>query len=579
MAESKFDVVIVGAGLAGGCLARQLRLRMPELSVAVIDKKTEFDYWVGESTIEMWEYYAAKVLNLGPYLEKHHYLKNGLRFFFDTPEKDLSMKQMSEVGRKWYFALNSHQIDRATIDRDLCAMNREMGVDVRLGVTVQSLTIDAKDGHLLKTTDGDIRCTYIVDASGRSSILERHGYVKVDKDDPKHPCASYWARYENVNVIDELGDDEWRRRVGYGHRWLSTTHFMYPGYWVWHIPVTDKILSLGVAFNRDMYPDWKFRNVGELTEWMKTHQWGREILGDKYKELDFFGLKQLTRCADKTFSADRWFMTGMSGHFIDPLYSGTCASIATANLLIEEAIRFDRQEKDDVQFARMCDHISMIFHLLHEDTVRDLDGHRHVGSIDTFITHYWPLLHEYYNARVPMLMDEFKWPLEVLKAHIKDPCECSLERLRAAFANSGTIPAIYAWNEQFFAYLKASGRFYERNKDVYFENYTPYAFVKKMLDNDFEKSAVQSKQILRWVHEYTMRRMAEVEGFAVDQATLDRQYESAYEQLMGEPSKVVALADMLAELKAASPGPAQPMTSPDEVTKYNIASLEKHWPR
>lgn len=83
------DVLIIGAGMAGSCLARQLKLRIPELDIVVVDRKTTFDYWVGESTVEVWEDYMTRILDLGPYLERHHLQKNGLRFFFASPEKDL----------------------------------------------------------------------------------------------------------------------------------------------------------------------------------------------------------------------------------------------------------------------------------------------------------------------------------------------------------------------------------------------------------------------------------------------------------------------------------------------------------
>jgi hypothetical protein len=35
---------------------------------------------------------------------------------------------------------------------------------------------------------------------------------------------------------DELGDEAWRKRVGFTSRYLSTNHFMGRGFWIWAIP-------------------------------------------------------------------------------------------------------------------------------------------------------------------------------------------------------------------------------------------------------------------------------------------------------------------------------------------------------
>lgn len=81
------DVLIIGASMAGSCLARHLKLRHPEMAITVIDKKREFDYGVGESMLEVFWDYAAKDLKLGPYLDSNFVSKHGLRFFFDNAEK------------------------------------------------------------------------------------------------------------------------------------------------------------------------------------------------------------------------------------------------------------------------------------------------------------------------------------------------------------------------------------------------------------------------------------------------------------------------------------------------------------
>jgi hypothetical protein len=84
--ENEFDVVICGGGLAGLTLARQLKLELPEISVAVIDRLArplpEAAFKVGESSIELSTYYFGQVLKLADYFKRCHLFKLGLRFFF-----------------------------------------------------------------------------------------------------------------------------------------------------------------------------------------------------------------------------------------------------------------------------------------------------------------------------------------------------------------------------------------------------------------------------------------------------------------------------------------------------------------
>src|SRR5438105_3197214 len=116
--ERRCDVLILGAGQAGSCLARQLRLQQPDLSVTVVDRRTTFDWWVGESMVETWVDYMTRVLDLGDFVRKHFVPKNGLRFLFDSAERDLPLARMSEMGRGSEYALGM-QIDRSVFDREL----------------------------------------------------------------------------------------------------------------------------------------------------------------------------------------------------------------------------------------------------------------------------------------------------------------------------------------------------------------------------------------------------------------------------------------------------------------------------
>ena len=60
----------MGGSSAGNSLARQLKLVDPSIEIAQFDRKTSFDSWIGESTVEAWENYMTQNLKLGWYLEK-----------------------------------------------------------------------------------------------------------------------------------------------------------------------------------------------------------------------------------------------------------------------------------------------------------------------------------------------------------------------------------------------------------------------------------------------------------------------------------------------------------------------------
>jgi 2-polyprenyl-6-methoxyphenol hydroxylase-like FAD-dependent oxidoreductase len=76
----QLDVAIVGGGLAGNLLARQLRLACPELRVGLFEQSTATSYKVGEATVEIAANYLTRKQGLTNYLYEHHLPKNGLRY-------------------------------------------------------------------------------------------------------------------------------------------------------------------------------------------------------------------------------------------------------------------------------------------------------------------------------------------------------------------------------------------------------------------------------------------------------------------------------------------------------------------
>ena len=94
------DVAVVGGGLAGLCLALQLKGRDPGIDVVVLERNRhpvpEAAFKVGESMVEIGAHYFADILGLREHLESQQVRKFGFRFFFSDGRDDLAA--CTEIG-------------------------------------------------------------------------------------------------------------------------------------------------------------------------------------------------------------------------------------------------------------------------------------------------------------------------------------------------------------------------------------------------------------------------------------------------------------------------------------------------
>ena len=127
-APLELDVAILGGGLAGNLLARQLRRALPELAIGLFERETSASYKVGEATVEIAANYLVRRLGLSSYLYENQLPKNGLRYFFDDAARSLPLHEMSEIGTQNLPFHPAFQINRASLEEDLLEMNQRDGV-------------------------------------------------------------------------------------------------------------------------------------------------------------------------------------------------------------------------------------------------------------------------------------------------------------------------------------------------------------------------------------------------------------------------------------------------------------------
>jgi len=534
--SNNYDVVIVGAGMAGSLLARHLRLELPQLSVAVIEAKEDFDYGIGESTVEVFDDYAVRVLKLGPYLSANHITKHGLRFWFDSAEHDLAMEELSEQGRSRYTSLNRGiQINRATFDRDLCEMNRRMGVDVFLGTRVERADGPVFDisaeGHTIHTSAGTFRARYLVDATGRNSPLVRQLDLR-DEETPVASKTSYWSRVRGSRPIDELGGESWRARVENTLRWASTNHFMYEGYWMWLIPVGDDTVSIGVTVDQDGPNPLKVRNAGEFEAFLRSHKAFDELLGEQPEFLDFMALPRIARGSRQLYSTDRWFLTGMSGLFVDPIFSSSCAHIAAGNRFILSMIGADL-EGDSAKFANRVRHFNIGMRNIYRIQCSSFSQYSMFGSFDAFVNWQTLRYHSILNYEVPMQHADYAPLIREIDSH---DCDCGCCERKWSPSQQLSV-AGDKLTQEFVAFLREHGAYHGRNRGYYNEKTERTDTRENTLKLQFGEVQHRESQ-LNWKSfvRYYLVRMCDIAGVPFHPDVFEEHFEPDWNagQTLGE---------------------------------------------
>jgi flavin-dependent dehydrogenase len=357
--QRSVDVALLGGGLAANLLARQLRRQSPELSVSIFERETKRDWKVGEATVEIAATYLTKRLGLTRYLYERQLPKNGLRFFFDTPERDAPLEKMSEIGLSGLPTYPSFQLDRARLEGDLVEMNRRDGVDVHLGARVKNLAL-SKDGgdHTFEVAEGETttawRARWVVDCMGRNGAIARLEDLRMPEK--SHRITAVWGRFENVADMDDWHDREWLRRVRYTARYLSTNHFNYDGQWIWFIPLRDGVISVGVVCEPHMVDKSVYEPEGFLA-YLRKHRAPAQLL-ENAKLLDVQHYTQLAFRTKKFWAGEeRWATVGDSAAFSDPFYSPGSDFISIENDMISDMIARSFAGEDVAERSALYDEL------------------------------------------------------------------------------------------------------------------------------------------------------------------------------------------------------------------------------
>src|SRR4249920_52833 len=171
-----YDVVIMGGALSGGATATLLLRHNPGIRILILEKSAKLSRRVGEATVEVSAYFMGRVLGMTQYLNEHHLVKQGLRFWF-TSDEVKNLEESSELGGRYQVRVPSYQLDRATFDEEVLRRACVAGAKLLRPASVTKVELNSGGEQTITLRIGEttriVRARWIVDASGVAALLAR----------------------------------------------------------------------------------------------------------------------------------------------------------------------------------------------------------------------------------------------------------------------------------------------------------------------------------------------------------------------------------------------------------------------
>jgi flavin-dependent dehydrogenase len=215
----------------------------------------------------------------------------------------------------------TYHVDRGTFDQLLLEHAEQLGAEVRFEATVTDVDFSDPDAVRVAYSNGKgaetITARMVVDASGRRTFLGHKMNLRVrDSVFDQYALHTWFRGYDRSVMATGPGQDN-----------FIFIHFLpLTNTWVWQIPITDEITSVGVVTQKQNFT--KARAEREKFFWDALES--RPALAEELRRSE--QVRPLKDEGDYSYAmrqicGDRFVLVGDAARFVDPIFS-TGVSIA-----------------------------------------------------------------------------------------------------------------------------------------------------------------------------------------------------------------------------------------------------------
>jgi FADH2 O2-dependent halogenase len=355
----RYDVAILGAGIAGSMLAAVLARN--GVRVLLVDAGVHPRFAVGESTIPYTSalvrlisarYDVPEIASLATYqdirnkISRNCGVKKNFGFVYHRPGALQNPAEANQLVLPVALQTETH-LFRQDVDAYLYNVALKYGADGRTGVKITEVDVDAGSGVVLQAQTGErFEAEYIVDASGfRSPLADRLNL----REEPTRARAHTRSVFTHMIGVKPYDLTPTGGLQGQPSRWHDgTLHHVFDGGWLWVIPFDNTkeslnpLCSVGLTLDPRVHPKTDLGPQEEFDAFLARFPDVAKQFENARAARPWVSTGRL-QYSSKQVIGDRFCLASHAAGFIDALYSrGLTNSFEVVNALASRLIAASR---------------------------------------------------------------------------------------------------------------------------------------------------------------------------------------------------------------------------------------------